>query len=309
MEIVPALGAIFNAPVFLWASGNPQPLGNVLTDGTTGKATISFDAPASGSAFFSRCTVGPGSSYFDEGIGRVIQVGPSAAPVELFAVKTSTTAPMAISPLTNMVAKLAGVDSASISSPTFSLTNDKIVNAISTVIAVLGLPANFDIISAPIAATASNPNPNSAYGLLLSEMAKVASASGGNALTQATALVSAVSSNGTVVSANTLVSLNAGLIKSGKLNVQNAAEVINNPTKLAERVNEVKSVVQSTINAPTSTPLPTAAPTAAPTSAPITAPTAAPTSKPITAPTTAPASADTVAPASGSGSGSGSGSQ
>ena len=131
MEIVPALGAIFNAPVFLWASGNPQPLGNVLTDGTTGKATISFDAPASGSAFFSRCTVGPGSSFFDEGVGRVIQVGPSAVPVELFAVKTSSSAPMAISPLTNMVAKLAGVDSASVSSPTFSITNDKIVNSVS----------------------------------------------------------------------------------------------------------------------------------------------------------------------------------
>ena len=250
LVIVPALGAIYNAPVFLWSSGNPQPLGNGLTDGSTGKATLTFDTPASGSSFFSRCTVGPGSSYFDEGIGRVIQVGPSAAPVELFAVKTSANAPMAISPLTNMVAKLAGLDSTTVTAPTFSLTNDRIVNAVSTVIAVLGLPADFDILSAPVAATASNPNPDSAYGLLLSEMAKVATASGGNALTQATELAAAVSSSGAVVNAQALVSLNTGLINSGKLNVQNAAEVINNPTKLAERVNEVTSVVQSTINAP-----------------------------------------------------------
>ena len=96
--IVPALGAVFNAPVTLWRSGDPQPLGGALTDITSGKATFNISAPAASSAFFSRCTIGPGSSYFDEGKNQVIQVGATAAPVVLFAVSTSIYAPMAVTP-------------------------------------------------------------------------------------------------------------------------------------------------------------------------------------------------------------------
>ena len=181
LEVTPALGAAYGASVTVFNGTTGATLGSGITGATSGTASIPLIGSTSGPIVV-KVTLTPGSSYFDEKLNSTVTIT-SVNTVSLLtalpALPTSTVKSVGVTPLTNMAAKLAGLDPASAN---VIVSADKATEGAAKTVLALGLPATFNITAAPIAAKSLTTLPNDLYGLLLAEMAKRAPV---NALNQA----------------------------------------------------------------------------------------------------------------------------
>ena len=215
LEVTPALGAAYGASVTVFNGTTGATLGSGVTGATSGTASIPLIGSTAGSIVV-KVTLTPGSSYFDEKLNTTVTVT-AANTVSLLtalpALPTSTVKSVGVTPLTNMAAKLAGLDPAT---SNVVVTPEKATDGAARTVLALGLPTSFNITSAPQAAKSLTTLPTDVYGLLLAEMAKKATT---NALAQAKVLVDACSTG----SVNTTV---AGFLDATKA-LTDATVVVN----------------------------------------------------------------------------------
>ncbi|PUE08596.1 hypothetical protein B9Z51_06475 [Limnohabitans sp. T6-5] len=244
---VPVLGAVYGASVFVYSTAG-QLLSSGKTDAVTGKAALSMSAEVAG-PFIYKVVLSGGSRYYDEGLDAVVTVAPTES-LTLLSLATSTSGEVGVTALSNMAVRLAGVYPEMLgTSATSGLSLDKLSEAVATVIAVLGLPADFDLFAAPVAASPNNKNPASVYGKLLAQMA-INAGPGNNAFTQAASLAQAINNQGVVASAQTLVDLNQALQASAAamgMSISDAQALINDPALLAQQVALIRPTVQANL--------------------------------------------------------------
>lgn len=241
---VPALGAVYGASVTVYDAKGLM-LGSGTTDKVTGKATLTLTANSTG-PFIYKVELAPGSRYYDEGLEGVLTTQPGQS-LTMLSVVSSLNAEVGVTALSNLAVRLAGIHPENLGqgvAPDFSM--DKLNMAQATVISVLGLPSDFDLFAAPIAASQTNKNPASAYGKLLVQMAKHTEPDT-NAFEQAASLATAITEQG-VVNAKALQDLNQAFLGSAAsmgLIISDAKALINDPAMLAQRVNAVKKAIET----------------------------------------------------------------
>ena len=247
---VPALGAVYGASVYVYNTAG-QLLGTGTTDAVTGKASLSVPSAASG-PFIYQVVLSSGSRFYDEGLDAVVTVNPNES-LTMLSVATKASGEVGITALSNMALRLAGIEPEMLGTRAAQdLSLDKLTDAVATVIAVLGLPADFDLFAAPVAASPSNKNPASVYGKLLAQMA-INAGPGNNAFTQAASLAQAINSQGVVANAQTLVDLNLALQASAAamgMTVTDAQHLIHNPGLLAQQVALIRPTVRASLTPP-----------------------------------------------------------
>jgi len=178
-------------------------LGSGTTSTSTGSASLSLSGYTAGTPIIVKVTLSAGAKYYDEKSNTEITLAAGATPVSLLSVAPSITSgsSLGVTPLTNMAAKLAGLDAAAVTGSTLStsITSAKIYEGVAKTNLIMGLPTSTNLLAAPVPAKLGAATPSDTYGLLL---AKIAIAAPTNALTQATSLVAAVKTDGTVETAN-----------------------------------------------------------------------------------------------------------
>jgi hypothetical protein len=248
---VPALGAVYGASVYVYNTAGLL-LSTGTTDAVTGKASLSVSSAASGPYIF-KVVLSSGSRYYDEGLDAVVTVASNES-LTMLSVATTTSGEVGITALTNMAVRLAGIQPEMLgaSTATGALSLDKLADAVAMVIAVLGLPADFDLFAAPVAASPNNKNPASVYGKLLAQLA-INAGPGNNAFTQAASLAQAITNQGVVANAQTLVDLNLALQASAEamgIDISDAQALINDPILLAQQVALIKPIVRASWDPP-----------------------------------------------------------
>ena len=249
MVVTPSLGAVYGGTVNVY-SANGALLGTATTSTTDGKANLNLTDYAAGTPIIVKLTLNAGTTYFNEKTGSNTTV---STPASLLSTVPSITANQAIgvTPLTNMAAKLAGLSSSSVGSGTLStpVTADSIFGAVAKTNLALGLPANTNILAAPVPATAAAPTPTDPLGKLLAVMAKNTTAA--DPLAQAQALESAVNTNGTIntTQASVITQVNTTLSNptlNAGLTIKVAAPVLAPTTdQLNKAVTDAKTAVDS----------------------------------------------------------------
>lgn len=240
LNVTPALGATYGASVTVFNGTTGIPLGSGITGAASGSASIPLVGTITGPIVV-KVTLSPGSSYFDEKTGRVESILTSFVLLTaLPALPDSTVKSVGVTPLTNMAAKLAGLDSAS---SNVIVTADKATEGAAKTVLALGLPASFNITSAPIAAKSLTSLPTDVYGLLLAEMAKRATT---DALSQAKDLADAVTA-GVVVASGKLTTITTAVSSAATAvnTVIGAASVVTVAPNLAPTSNQLSAAVTS----------------------------------------------------------------
>jgi hypothetical protein len=244
LKVVPALGAVYGAPVSVYNGTT----GLLLGSGTTGLTSGTVDIPLFGSTsgpIVVKVTLSEGVKYFDEKLNRDETITSATATsllTALNALPTSDTKSVGVTPLTNMAAKLAGLDP---SGSTFTVTPEKALEGLARTVLALGLPADFNITGAPEAAKSLTSLPTDVYGLMLAEMAKRAATT---ALQQSNDLAASASTNGTVTGSEKLTAVTAAL--STAVTVANTGFVLAQPNLVPDTaaLGSAVSSQQSTVS-------------------------------------------------------------
>lgn len=252
LNVTPSLGVVLNADVTVLNS-----TGGILgtgTTGSTGKAAIQLFGSVSGPLVV-KLTSNANTTYFNEkGDGITGRMDPIPAGSSLFSIVPTLPASNAVgvTSLTNMAAKLAGVDATTLSTlSTLALDGTKVTTAVAKTLLIVGLPTNFNILAAPVPATEAIPVPSDTYGKLLAVMAKNSTAA--NPIVQATALVDAVNLNGTVASVSAFTDptngINSQLIALSSQTGVTTVPAITSPTPL--QITNAVAAVSSSITSGT----------------------------------------------------------
>ena len=249
MVVTPSLGAVYGGTVSVY-SANGSLLGTATTSTTDGKANLNLTDYAAGTPVIVKLTLNTGTTYFNEKTGSNSTVSSAASLLSTVPAITANQA-VGVTPLTNMAAKLAGLSSSAVGSGTLAtpVTADNIYTAVAKTNLALGLPANTNILAAPVPATAAAPTPTDTLGKLLAVMAK--NTTSADPLAQALALEAAVNTNGTVNTAQATVlnqvnttlanpALNAGL----SLKVA-APQLAPTTAQLNQAISDAKQAVDS----------------------------------------------------------------
>jgi hypothetical protein len=245
LTVVPALGAVFGATVQVIDQN-----GNVVMTGTTGSngvANLQSVVPITGPVVI-KVTLPVGATYFDEKSGTNKTV---ATATNLYSVSTGigSSTSVGVTPLTNMAAKLAGVSDAS--STASGLTATGIATAVAKVNLALGLPVTFNILQAPSSVATSTSNiPTTGYSGLLASIARTAAV---DALTQASSLSAAVSTNGTVSDFSALTVVVSAVSTSAQSTINQAPQtpVTNNTALVSTATSDASSVLNAISNGAT----------------------------------------------------------
>ena len=202
LDVTPALGIVYGAPVSVYnASGALLGTGTTAakTSSSAGKARVSLSGYAPGTPVIIKVSIVPGVIYFNEGTNAEV-TAPAGTSTSLLSFAPSVTSggSVGVSSLSNMAAKLAGIDASALtgSALTTPLTATAIYTAVAKTNLFVGLPANTNLLAAPVPATLANPLPTDTYGRLL---AKIVPATG-DALAQATSLAATVLTTGVAAS-------------------------------------------------------------------------------------------------------------
>lgn len=198
LSVTPALGGVYGGEVTVL--GNT---GTVLGTGTTrttdGKVDVNLSNYVVGSPVVVKVSLPVGASYFDEKAGANVTIT-SANTVSLLSVLPAIGSGQAVgvTPLTNVAAKLSGltVNSNGTVNIARTLTADVVNQSVAKTNLFVGLPANTNILAAPVAASVAFPVPTDSYGRILAVIAKNTTAS--SAIAQANDLAGAVTTQGTV---------------------------------------------------------------------------------------------------------------
>jgi len=242
LEVTPALGAAYGASVTVFNGTTGTTLGSGVTGATSGTASIPLIGSTAGSIVV-KVTLTPGSSYFDEKLNTTVTIT-SANTVSLLtalpALPTSTVKSVGVTPLTNMAAKLAGLDP---STSNVIVTPAMATDGAARTVLALGLPTSFNITAAPQAAKSLTTLPTDVYGLLLAEMAKKATT---NALDQAKDLVNAAST-GSVTSTTGLTNATKALTDAAA--VVNTAKGAGSIATVAPKISPTQNDVSAAVTA------------------------------------------------------------
>jgi hypothetical protein len=234
LTVTPVLGAVYGASVTVFNGTTGAILGAGVTDATSGSAGILLQGTLTGPVVV-RVSLTPGTKYYDEKLNQVVEISSSnqtSMLTVLPALPSTFIKWVGVTPISNMAAKLAGLDPASTS---FSIKADKVNEGAARAVLALGLPQSFNITAPPVAAKSAT-FPTDVYGRLLAEMAKLAPT---NALDQNKTLADAATA-GTVMSSAALTAVTNAL------------------SSAAASVNTLKGAGTVAIAAPNLTPAPAA---------------------------------------------------
>jgi hypothetical protein len=228
-SVTPALGATYNAEVFVYAADGITLLGQGKTDAKTGKSNVTLTGYTSGTPVIVKVVVGPGASYYDETTKTDVVIAAGTTPFSMLSILPSATAGQDFSanPLTNMAAKFAGVAADKLGTTKLStpLVADKVYEGVAKTNLALGLPSDTNVLAPVTPATKANPNPTGKISNLLVVMA---TAQIGQVNTQvvkdpiqrALDLVNAIKLDGTIdTTKSTFNELNAALKKETNLGI------------------------------------------------------------------------------------------
>ena len=213
--VTPALGATYNADVYVYASNGLTLLGQGKTDGTTGKSNVTLSNYTPGTPVIVKVVVGPGASYYNESTKQNVTIAAGATPFSMLSIlpKADANQDFSANPLTNMAARFAGIsaDNLGAKALTTSLNADKIYEGVAKTNLALGLPAATNILASVIPATKDKPNPPGTLSNLLVVMAtaplgQVTGQSTDDPISRANNLAKAISidasGNATIAAAN-----------------------------------------------------------------------------------------------------------
>jgi len=196
LTVTPVLGAVYGASVTVFNGTTGATLGGGVTGATSGSADILLQGSLTGPVVV-RVSLSPGTKYYDEKLNQVVEISSSnqtSMLTVLPALPSTAKKSVGVTPISNMAAKLAGLNPASTS---FSVTADKVNEGAARAVLALGLPQSFNITATPVAAKSATL-PTDVYGRLLAEMAKLAPT---NALDQNNTLANAATTGAVTTSA------------------------------------------------------------------------------------------------------------
>jgi hypothetical protein len=257
--VTPALGATYNADVYVYAADGLTLLGQGKTDGTTGKSNVTLSNYTPGTPVIVKVVVGPGASYYDENKKDNVTIAAGTAPFSMLSIlpKADANQDFSANPLTNMAAKFAGItaDNLGTSALTTSLSADKIYEGVAKTNLALGLPTSTNILAPVIPATKDKPNPNGTLSNLLVVMAtaplgqaSALSTTNDNPITRALKLAAAIKTDGTIetTKVSAFTDLNAALKSQSNLGLAIVA-AITDSAQLQQSANTAKDVVSKSI--------------------------------------------------------------
>ena len=239
--VTPALGATYNADVYVYAADGITLLGQGKTDGTTGKSNVTLSGYTSGTPVIVKVVVGPGASYYNESSKENVTLDANDKPFTMLSVFPSATANQDFSanPLTNMAAKFAGISADNLGAKALSkpLVADKVYEGVAKTNLVLGLPTSTNILAPVTPATKKDPDPTGTISNLLVVMATTQigqiTTQSSNPIQRALDLANAIKADGTIdTTKSAFTDLNAALKKESKLGLKvgDAATTIDDST-------------------------------------------------------------------------------
>ena len=256
--VTPALGATYNADVYVYAADGITLLGQGKTDGTTGKSNVTLSGYTSGTPVIVKVVVGPGASYYNESSKENVTLAPDAKPFTMLSVFPSATANQDFSanPLTNMAAKFAGISADNLGAKALStpLVADKVYEGVAKTNLVLGLPTSTNILAPVTPATKKDPDPTGTISNLLVVMAttqigQISTQSASDPIQRALDLANAIKADGTIdTTKSAFTDLNAALKKESKLGLKvgDAATTIDDSTLKKAKDDASKAVTTFT---------------------------------------------------------------
>ena len=222
--VTPALGASYNADVYVYAADGMTLLGQGKTDGTTGKSNVTLTGYTPGTPVIVKVVLDPakGATYYDENRPTLASVAPSSKFTMLSILPSATSGQdFSANPLTNMAAKFAGIaaDNLGTIQPSAPLIADEVYEGVAKTNLALGLPASTNILAPVTPATKSNPAPSGTMSNLLVVMATATLGQTLDPIQRAANLASAIKSDGTIDSTkvSALTDLNSALVQVSNL--------------------------------------------------------------------------------------------
>ena len=255
--VTPALGATYNADVYVYAADGITLLGQGKTDGTTGKSNVTLSGYTSGTPVIVKVVVGPGASYYNESSKENVTLAANDNPFTMLSVFPSATANQDFSanPLTNMAAKFAGISADNLGAKALStpLVADKVYEGVAKTNLVLGLPTSTNILAPVTPATKNDPDPTGTISNLLVVMATTQigqiTTQSSNPIQRALDLANAIKADGTIdTTKSAFTDLNAALKKESKLGLKvgDAATTIDDSTLKKAKDDASKAVTTFT---------------------------------------------------------------
>jgi len=232
-SVTPALGANYNADVYVYAADGITLLGQGktggLSDANPGKSNITLSGYTAGTPVIVKVVLDPANnaSYYDENQPTLVSVKPSAK-FTMLSILPSATAGQDFSanPLTNMAAKFAGISADNLGATKLStpLVADKVYEGVAKTNLVLGLPTSTNILAPITPATKDKPTPSGTLSNLLVVMATTPidqqnSAGSPDPIQRALDLANAIKSDGTIDASKSSVftNLNTALLQDDNL--------------------------------------------------------------------------------------------
>jgi hypothetical protein len=249
LSVTPALGAVYGGVVEVFSSTGTL-LGTGVTTRPDGKVVVNMTNYTSGSPVVIKVSLPVGAIYFDEKADGELTID-NTNTVSLLSVlpAVGTNQSVGVTPITNMAAKLTGLDveTVGVTNFAFTVTARAIYESVAKTNLILGLPATTNILVAPVPASEAEPNPTDTMGLILAIMVR---ASTTDAISQSNALADAVKTDGTVDVTKTevITQVNDSLVDptaTQSLNlVIKPANTAPTPDQITAAVKEVETVLK-----------------------------------------------------------------
>jgi hypothetical protein len=234
--VTPALGATYNADVYVYAADGITLLGIGKTDPVTGKSNVTLSGYTKDTPVIVKVVLDPanGATYYDENQPLLASVAPSAKFTMLSIMPSATSGQdFSANPLTNMAAKFAGISADNLGSIALGtpLVADKIYEGVAKTNLVLGLPTSTNILAPVTPATKDKPTPSGTLSNLLVVMSTAAIGQTPiNPIERALRLANAIKTDGTIdtTKASAFTDLNTALTQVGNLGLSVVAPKITN---------------------------------------------------------------------------------
>jgi len=230
-SVTPALGATYNADVYVYAADGITLLGQGktggLNDANLGKANLTLSGYTAGTPVIVKVVLDPAknASYYDENQPGEVSVIPSSKFTMLSILPSATSGQdFSANPLTNMAAKFAGISADNLGATKLStpLVSDKVFEGVAKTNLVLGLPTSTNILAPVTPATKTKPAPkDTTLSNLLVVMATASLGQTQDPIKRAANLTNAIKSDGTIdtTKSSTFTELNAALKKVSNLGI------------------------------------------------------------------------------------------
>lgn len=252
LSVTPALGAVYGGVVEVFSSTGTL-LGTGVTTRPDGNVVVNMSNYTSGSPVVIKVSLPPGAIYFDEKAEGEVTIDNDNT-ISLLSVLPAVGADQSVgvTPITNMAAKLTGLDveTVGVTNFAFTVTAQAVYESVAKTNLILGLPATTNILVAPVPASAAEPNPTDSMGLILAIMVR---ASTTDAISQANALADAVKTDGTVDTTKTevITQVNNSLVDATATQGLNIAIAPANTTPTPEQITSAVKEVETVLKPPT----------------------------------------------------------